>query len=158
MFFRIYLSITLFFGCVSLFLLPPVSYADYPDHLETLKINYTNAAKRMTRAVGHYDNIKGSMEDLLAAWDDNINEIASGADLTVKVLVGSIISTAVAASSGGSLAPAAYAALLGGLSGSRVLTTTAELPSILNAISTTRSVLDSAYSNVQAYYSGGSVL
>ena len=158
MFFRIYLSITLFFGCVSLFLLPQVSYSDYPDHLETLKIDYTNAATRMSRNVGHYNNIKGSLEDLLEAWNDNIDEIVSGTELTVKVLVGSIISTAVVASSGGSLAPAAYAAVLAGLSGSKVLTTTANLPDILIAIGTTRSVLDLAYSNVQAYYSGGNVL
>ncbi len=158
MFFRKCLSITLFFGCVSFFLFPHISYADYTGEMETKKTLFGNAAQRMTKAVGHYNHIKGAMESLLGEWNDNIDEIESGANVTLKIFVGGIISAAVAASSGGSLAPAAYAGVLTGLSGSKTLKDIYDLSEYLLAISTTRSILDTALSNVKAYYSGGKVL
>ena len=125
------------------------------DKTKTL---FESAAKRMKKAVGHYDNIKGAMEDLLGEWNDNTDEIESGADVTLKVFVGGIIGAAVAASSGGSLAPAAYSIVLSGISGSKTLTDIYDLQEYVLAIITTRSILDTALSNVQAYYSGGNVL
>ena len=93
-------------------------YANYTDEMKAKEILVSNAADRMDKADEHYGNIRGSLKELLGEWSDNIDEIANGTDVTIKVFVGTIISAAVTASSGGSLAPAAYAAVLAGLSGS----------------------------------------
>lgn len=144
--------LTLLVCVVSLFLYPFVAAADMPNDVRTKETLVNNAFPKVTTAVNNYNAIKSAMQTLNGQWSSNEKKVAKGTDVTVTITAGAIISAAVAVVSGGSLAPAAFAAAIAAKTAAQTASTSWTSQKYVSAMGTTLSAMDSARSEVQTKY------
>ena len=145
--------VTLIVFVLSFFFYPFVAAADIPDEAQNESVKVDNTSNKMDIAVQNYDAIKSAMETLNGQWDSNQEKVAKGMDVTVSITGGAIISVAVAVASGGSLAPAAFAAMLAAKTAGETAATSWSSQKYVDAMGTVSGVLSSALPEVQTTYS-----
>ena len=133
---------------LSLFLYPFIAAADIPQDVYNKKTLFENASDAMQIAVDSYDTIKGAMDTLNGQFYSNQKKVAQGLDVTVTITCGAIISAAVAVVSGGSLAPAAFAASIALKTAQETAATSWESSKLVDAMGTVSGYLSPALSDV----------
>ena len=156
--FRKMLLVSVIGFCVlSFFFSPFVSVANSPTEVPNAATVLNNMTFDMNRAVKDYGSIRSTMDSLNGDFDSNQKAIAKDVSTMLKIGGGAIVSGAVAIKSGGSLAPAAYAALLAMWSGGDAVKKSVSAQDLIKAMGITQGVLGTALSNVKATYYGGTV-
>ena len=139
--------------CVLLFFLYPfIAAADTPDDVRTKRTLVENSKDDMDTAEENYSTIKSAMETLNGEFDSNQKKVAQGLDVTVTITGGAIISAAAAVVSGGSLAPAAFAASIALKTAAQTAATSWKSKDLVDAMGTVHGYLSSALSDVQSKY------
>ena len=140
--------VTLIVFVLSFFLYPCIAAANRPDEAVQKLTLVENSSDKMNIAVDNYNAIRGAMETLNGEFDGNQKNFASGKKVTVSIGAGAILSVAIAVSSGGSLAPAAFAAA----SAKDTAQTSWEGQDLVSAMGTVSGYLSSALTDVESKY------
>ena len=145
--------VTLIVFVLSFFFYPFVAAADIPGEAQNEWVKVDNSFKAMNRVEENYDTIKRAMETLNGQWKSNQENVAKGVNVTVSLTGGAIINAAVAVASGGSLAPAAFAAFLASKTAGETAATSFSSQQYLDAMSLVSGALSTALTDVQTTYS-----
>ena len=145
--------VTLIVFVFSFFLYPFIAAADTPYDAFNEFIKVDNSSKAMGRAVTNYDTIKGAMETLNGAFDGNEKKVAQGKELVVSGTGAVIISVATTAMTGGSYAPAAFAATLIAKLAGETAEESVKSQKLVDAMGTVSGLLSGALSDVNTAYS-----
>ncbi len=138
----------------SLFLYQNVSYADFGEIL-TEKDKLRNREKEVYRSEKNYDAVYDVMTTLIGDYAANETAIKRGNAVTLIAFGGAAVSACVAVASGGSLAPAAYAAFVGAYNSSQTAQRHPRSADYLAAMEMTMTALDNAMYDMNAAYYGG---
>ena len=141
-----------FIVCVfSLFLYQNVSYG-YSKAWKTEETELITKKDAVTTAQTNLQGIRGDLEELIDVWEQNADSIKMGSAVALAATGGAIISATAAIYSGGTLAPAAWAAYLGikaTISASSGSVANAELRRAMGDLIT---LLDQALSGINTAY------
>ncbi|RKU36323.1 hypothetical protein C6496_13785 [Candidatus Poribacteria bacterium] len=152
--FRRFSLLTLIVCLLSLFLIQHVSYADIPDSVLTEILALDNTKELMNITEGNYSTLKSAMDTLISGYKSNKAAVRNGTDVTVTVICGGIISAGVAIASGGSLAPAAFAAVVAANTAAKTAATSWKSRELVHAMGITLSAMDGALTDVNKAYNG----
>ena len=150
---------------LSIFSVQHMSLA-HPDEtaIKKAKEALEKSEEAMDDAVDRWGTIRGDLETLIDAWNKNKAAIKRGNDAALSGTAAAIVSGAAAAAaavaSGGSLAPAvipaaysAYVALQGSVAPDSI-----GMQELMDAMSIVLSLVDAALADVQAAWSGGTMV
>ncbi|MDE0084993.1 MAG: hypothetical protein OXU23_04725, partial [Candidatus Poribacteria bacterium] len=142
--------LTLIVCVLSIFIFNNVSFAgDVSDYTyKQLNIRYKDVKDKET-ALGAVRTVLG---DLNSGWDDEIANMKSNEEVALITGVGAVISSLVAAASGGSLVPAMYAAWVSKYKSKKAETHRISSADYLTAMSSSLSQLDAALAAIETSY------
>ncbi|MDE0315626.1 MAG: hypothetical protein OXM61_12035 [Candidatus Poribacteria bacterium] len=142
--------LTLIICVLSIFIFNNVSFAgDVSDYAyKQLNIRYKDVKDKET-ALGAVRTVLG---DLNSGWDDEIANMTSNEEVALITGVGAVISSLVAAASGGSLVPAMYAAWVSKYKSKKAETHRIASADYLTAMSSSLSQLDAALAAIETSY------
>ena len=142
--------LTLIVCVLSIFIFNNVSFAgDVSDYTyKQLNIRYKDVKDKET-ALGAVRTVLG---DLNSGWDDEIANMKSNEEVALITGVGAVISSLVAAASGGSLVPAMYAGWVSKYKSKKAETHRIASADYLTAMSSSLSQLDAALAAIETSY------
>lgn len=142
------------------------------DDIKRAKTDLDNAIHYMGIAVGSYDQLRSSMETLISEYNSKKKEIEKGYSAAFTKACVAIVAGAVAVSSGGSLAPAAFVAYLavndafvaGSINAEEYMDAMGSVLSLMDAAQTDVNTayrvggnLELPATNTNGYYTGGTM-